>query len=63
MNQSPQFWLKNAHINTIFTSQYRKVKEQPYSRKRIPTHDNDFLDVTVIPSSSMSLNREVMLLW
>ena len=26
-------------------------------------HDNDFLDVTVIPSSSMSLNREVMLLW
>jgi len=24
---------------------------------------NDFLDITVIPSSSMSLNREVMLLW
>ena len=25
--------------------------------------DNNFLDITVIPSSSMSLNREVMLLW
>jgi len=45
MNEKPLLWLRNGHINTIYTSQYRKVRHLPFTRERITTPDADFLDL------------------
>ncbi|MRG48953.1 alpha/beta fold hydrolase [Chitinophaga sp. SYP-B3965] len=37
--------LRNRHLLTIFPSLFRKIKPADYTRTRIPTHDNDFLDL------------------
>lgn len=37
--------LRNRHLLTIFPSLFRKQKVVNYTRTRIPTHDNDFLDL------------------
>jgi len=42
--QAPRF-LKNPHANTIFPAIMRKVKDVVYSRQRIRTPDDDFLDL------------------
>ena len=36
---------KNGHLNTIFPSQFRKVKTIKYQRERITTPDDDFIDL------------------
>ena len=41
----PSFLFRNRHINTIFASKFRKVKDVWYSRERIETPDADFLDL------------------
>lgn len=43
--QPPNFLFKNAHINTIYPSQFRKVKTITYDRERFTTPDNDFIDL------------------
>ena len=43
-NYQPYFLYKNAHINTMGTSLFRRVKSN-YKRVRIETPDNDFLDL------------------
>lgn len=37
--------LRNRHLLTIFPSLFRKIKPANYTRTRIATHDNDFLDL------------------
>lgn len=41
----PPFFFGNAHVQTVFPSVFRKVKGVLYVRERIPTPDDDFLDV------------------
>ncbi|MCG1036622.1 YheT family hydrolase [Polaribacter sargassicola] len=41
---SPSFLFKNAHLNTIYRSVFTKEFDN-YSRKRITTWDNDFIDL------------------
>ncbi|WP_405605354.1 YheT family hydrolase [Polaribacter sp. Asnod1-A03] len=41
---SPSFPFKNAHLNTIYRSVFTKESNN-YSRKRITTWDNDFIDL------------------
>lgn len=39
----PPFWQINGHIQTIYPSLYRKVKDVNYQRQTITTSDDDFL--------------------
>lgn len=41
----PPFHLRNAHLQTIYPSVFRKVKGINYERERIKTPDGDFLDL------------------
>ncbi len=42
---SPPWFLFNSHLETIYPSLFREVKLQSYQQERIPTQDNDFLDL------------------
>jgi hypothetical protein len=43
--QPPFAIFKNGHLNTIYPSQFRKVKNVNYQRERITTPDDDFIDL------------------
>lgn len=47
--------LFNAHVETIFPSVFRKVEVSPYTRERIATPDDDFLDLDWIRNGSNKL--------
>lgn len=51
-NYSPNFWFKNAHLNTIYANRIKKNKQPNYSRKRLYTPDKDFFDVDTLISES-----------
>lgn len=55
MNYSRPFFLFNAHLETIFPSQFRNVKLPPYQRERLDTPDNDFLDLDWLTQHSNKL--------
>lgn len=48
-------WLYNGHLQTIIPSLFRKVKNVPFRRERILTHDNDFLDLDWLKSDNEKL--------
>jgi uncharacterized protein len=52
--QAPRF-LFNAHLETIFPSLLRRVDLTPYTRERIETPDDDFLDLDWIKSGKSRL--------
>ena len=41
----PSIWFRNGHIQTILASTLRKVNGVSYTRERIQTSDDDFLDL------------------
>ncbi|WP_187262766.1 YheT family hydrolase [Pontibacter beigongshangensis] len=41
----PPFYLLNGHFQTILPGLFRQVRDVPYVRERLPTPDNDFIDV------------------
>jgi uncharacterized protein len=41
----PPFFLFNAHLETIYPALFRRVSVKTYTRERIDTPDNDFLDL------------------
>ena len=51
----PPFLFKYRHINTIYSSLFRKTKPVFYKRKRIETLDDDFLDIDFIENSSKKI--------
>lgn len=55
MTYKPPFFLFNAHLETIFPSQFRNVTLPPYQRERITTPDNDFLDLDWLTQGSKKL--------
>jgi uncharacterized protein len=48
----PPFFLYGAHIETIFPALLRRVQLVPYSRERINTPDDDFLDLDWLQNGS-----------
>ena len=48
----PSLLFRNHHINTIFSSRFRKVKKPLYTRKRYDTLDKDFIDIDVLEGTS-----------
>ena len=52
---SPPFPFKNKHLNTIYSSLFRKVELVSFKRKRIETPDDDFLDVDFLENGSRKI--------
>jgi predicted alpha/beta-fold hydrolase len=44
-NYSPPFGFRNSHLQTIYPTLFRKVPVVTQLRERIPTPDNDFIDL------------------
>ncbi len=40
----PTWLLRSGHLNTIFTNRFRKIESVHYTRQRVKTWDNDFID-------------------
>jgi predicted alpha/beta-fold hydrolase len=55
LTYKPPFFLFNAHLETIFPSQFRNVKLPPYQRERINTPDQDFLDLDWLTQNAKKL--------
>ena len=51
----PPLFFKNRHINTIYSSLFRKTKLPSFKRKRIETLDDDFLDIDLIENGSKKI--------
>ncbi|UII24981.1 alpha/beta fold hydrolase [Fulvivirga maritima] len=52
--KAPRFYF-SPHLETIFPSILRKVKDVPYERERISTPDDDFLDLDWVKKGNKSL--------
>jgi predicted alpha/beta-fold hydrolase len=55
MSNKTNWLLKNSHINTIWSSKFRKVATPNYKRTRIATPDDDFLDLDTVINNNKSL--------
>ena len=51
----PSKLMKNGHIQTLYPYFFRKVRDIHFSRKRLKTIDNDFLDVDISDINSKKL--------
>ncbi len=51
-NYKPPVFLKNRHMQTMFPSLFRKIKDVNYTRERIITPDDDFIDLDWIKTGS-----------
>ena len=51
----PPLFFKNRHVNTIYSSLFRKTKPLSFKRKRIETLDEDFLDIDLIEIGSRKI--------
>jgi predicted alpha/beta-fold hydrolase len=51
----PPLLFKNRHVNTIYSSLFRKTKPLSFKRKRIETLDKDFLDIDLIENGSKKI--------
>jgi len=51
----PPFYLRNGHVSTILLSMFRKVEGVAYTRERITTPDDDFLDIDWIKKDNKRL--------
>ncbi|HCT99636.1 MAG TPA: hydrolase [Methylococcaceae bacterium] len=41
----PAWWLRSAHLQTLYPALFREVSSPPRQRERLRTPDNDFLDL------------------
>ncbi len=51
----PKWWLRNGHINTLYTYFYRQQQKPPYKRERWDTVDGDFIDLDFIRNNNRKL--------
>ena len=54
MSYKAPFFFRNGHINTIYSSIFRRI-QVAYKRERILTEDNDFIDLDWIRNDSSKL--------
>ncbi len=54
----PNVLFRNGHINTIYASVFRKLEASSFTRKRIETQDDDFLDIDFLKNG----NRKIVVL-
>ncbi len=54
-SHKPTKLLKNGHIQTLYPYFFRKVRDVAFSRKRLFTADNDFIDVDISDVGSNKL--------
>ena len=47
----PAWFLRNGHVNTIYPTFFRKNPHVSYSRQRLITEDDDFLDIDLLLGS------------
>ena len=52
---TPPFPFKNGHFNTIYSSLVRKRKAIAFTRNRIETEDDDFLDIDLLENGSKKI--------
>lgn len=52
---NPPKLLKNGHLQTLYPYFFRKVRDVQYSRKRLFTLDNDFIDIDISDVGSKKL--------
>lgn len=52
---NPPFFLFNAHLETIYPALFRRVVVTAFTRERIDTPDNDFLDLDWLTNNSKKL--------
>jgi uncharacterized protein len=55
------FWLPNGHFQSIYPSLFRKIT-LPYTRERITTPDDDFLDLDWLRAERADSNRKLVIL-
>ncbi len=48
----PFLLFRNGHINTVYPYFFRRIKKPPYTRVRIITPDQDFLDIDTLTSGN-----------
>ena len=51
-NYTPSFFFKNGHLNTMYSSLFRRTKALAFKRQRIATPDDDFLDIDLLENGS-----------
>jgi len=51
----PPYYLRNGHLETIYSNSFRKVPQVNYTRERIDTSDGDFLDLDWLRSDNPQL--------
>lgn len=54
-NYAPPIPFKNGHLNTIYSSLFRRVNPLSFQRKRIETDDNDFLDIDFLQKGNKKM--------
>ena len=52
---TPILPLRNGHINTIYSSIFRKIETVSFTRKRIETPDDDFLDIDFLEGGNKKI--------
>ncbi|MFT5452367.1 MAG: putative alpha/beta-fold hydrolase [Enterobacterales bacterium] len=58
----PAWWLKNTHLQTIWSSQYRNIVKPKTSHQRIELADGDFIDIEWLEPQLSALNTPILLL-
>jgi len=56
------WWLKNTHLQTIWSSQYRKIIKPDTSHQRIELVDGDFIDLEWLEPQNSTTNSPILLL-
>jgi uncharacterized protein len=52
---SPSFFFQNQHINTIYSSLFRRLNPLQFKRRRIETLDDDFLDIDFLENGERKI--------
>lgn len=58
----PAWWLKNTHLQTIWSSKYRNIVKPLTSHQRVELTDGDFIDIEWLEPQSSTPNAPVLLL-
>ncbi|KZY33394.1 MULTISPECIES: YheT family hydrolase [unclassified Oleiphilus] len=61
MEYLPPWWARNGHLQSVYPSVFRKVSADFYTRERLETPDQDFIDLDWAKNKQSPLKRLVVL--